>query len=935
MRVASIMSPPPHASQTGYAKKIQKTNVNRNNDIKLSPQMYNLTSKGNAVISFTGFAETKNMNDIASTAPESNHFKRIPEMCQGGLGVVSKEGPASFVKHEGKRVFNFYGIFNYNNPEGAYKFLYHPKEAFPNGLDARGGKDGKDLVHEFVDEKYFYTAKPGQTLEEFAKEKGFDPADLDYVIQSKPQDKIVTINPDGTLLEKEKQFKASRSPYIILRPTDVKDKIERMSEESIEKFKKIDCELFEARLPGETINPKLRHFFISTQNLAKRAKPYSYNHQGGGGYLAELANSEMDRAYVKLIPRLNTEKYGYFNPASHWLHCRPTFLIMNYIANESAFGNKYWNGTKTHATFHNPGKNYQGHTSNPLEFFRYVAEPVDIENLKKKPEYKIIKEIDQRGWYEYEAIAARNPKSEEAKKLRAAKEVLDSFLEGFMDDNIGRPLYNITMTPINAVKRNPDNMSAGTVSMHYGWEMKNKNMYQIADGLTNKLASIKTIDITNGSTPASLQIDNPDAGFGLGGNILTAKKEGFNTYSTDMPIEEIVKRKRNNTKWLLDTMAEASKEGKLNEVFFNSSQIKDGYRVLGELSAYKEGDMILMGWGRPDPQKGFPTSLEGFLEFLKSDAPEEVKLRTKILLGSGNGIWNKDDAGSDIHKIERIMKEIQELDGGKYAKNACYVDGFFPNRLIACATYGLFTSTFEPCGITPLEAFAAGTPSISIKTGGAPNFIAPTRGFLTKDAYLMNPEFYNLTWQSGMDVVDEARRKRSAIQIAKCIKDAAGVHGAKGDSKEFMDMVKDAITQKVDWHENGAYNNGVSANKRYMNEVWEIDKGWEARNKKPMRRLVGHFENAVNRAAEQTSKLKNKWTKLVTVAGIGIAAAGSGVYLYFRQKNKNLGSSIPQPPVITDDKKSDKPVVDKQPVIQTNTATLNNTNLLDKLKKVS
>lgn len=203
---------------------------------------------------------------------------------------------------------------------------------------------------------------------------------------------------------------------------------------------------------------------------------------------------------------------------------------------------------------------------------------------------------------------------------------------------------------------------------------------------------------------------------------------------------KVLKAKEKNTKWLLNLMSQAYENGNktgLTKLFFSDSQISSGSTVLGHLSEFKEGDMLFMGWGRPDPQKGYPTTfgaLKEYLEFLKDkNIPEEVKKHTKFLAGAG--IWS--EHADDYKWVKNIIEEIEKMG---YAGNACYVNGFFPNRLVGCATYTIFTSRFEPCGITPLESFASGTPCISIGTGGSPDFINEMRGFITKHPYLLSKE---------------------------------------------------------------------------------------------------------------------------------------------------------------------------------------------------
>jgi glycosyltransferase involved in cell wall biosynthesis len=562
---------------------------------------------------------------------------------------------------------------------------------------------------------------------------------------------------------------------------------------------------------------------------------------------------------------------------------------MNYIANQSSFGNPYYDGLRVHGTLHNPGRDYQGAESNPFEFFRMIAEKQDIELLNKHPQLEKLKDIENR-W---------NSATQEEKRF--ANQILRPFMENFLDDFSSGDVrtYNITMTPIVASRLNPKNMTVGTVSVNYGKEMKSSSTPDIAQYLTRRLAEINTIDITNGSTPANLRLNDASADFCQKGEIngLTLLKEGFTPYEYHSVIEngklvsdnikEVLAAKKANTKWLLDSLSTAYNAGGKNAVlkmFFSDNQISKGATVLGHLSSYKDGDMLFMGWGRPDRQKGYPSTFQAFLDFLKdTNVPQETKQHTKLIVGAG--VW--DEYARDYSWIKDIIKQIEELDGGIYKGNACYVNGFFPNRLVGCATHSIFTSRYEPCGITPLESFASGTPVVSTRTGGAPDFVAPTRGYLTRNAYLRSVEELKIdtskfAGKSGDEIgniVDTQRMFANASEVRECLISATTDYG----KETYADLVRDAITQKMDWHENGAFNGGHSANERYMTEVFEINKGLEARNTTPLRRLVGDKFGIADTIQEASSRIRNKWVQGMFIVGAGIATLGIASYLYLKR----------------------------------------------------
>lgn len=724
--------------------------------------------------------------------------------------------------------------------------------------------------------------------------------------------------------------------------TKIKNEIkEKLATEEIKKRidtvynETINSEAFQNELKSIKAAPEVSErnaaYFIHTKDLAKFDTAYgsggkgysaygaygttgSYStgaySTGGGNFVStNIAYADNNRALVEILPKLNTEAHGFYNPANIWLHDRPAFITMNAIADASHFGNDYYNGLKVHGTFHNPGRDYQGAESNPFEMFKMLARPEDIETLKKHSQLEKLKKIEARWGKEWD----KAPLSEK----NFANQILRPFMANFLDDYVDTAndvrTFNISMTPIAGSNINSMNMSGGTVSVNYGKEMKSLETPDIAQFLTTKLAATKTIDITNGSTPANLRLDDPTANFCQGNNIngLTELKEGFTTYKYDPKLnnlDEVLNAKKSNTKWLLDSLGDAFEKGGpqgITKMFFTDKQVSENNAsIIGHLSKYEDGDMLFMGWGRPDPQKGYPSTFQAFLDFLKDPKIDsEVKKHTKLLVGAG--VWEND--ARDYTWVQDIIRQIGELDGGIYKGNACYVNGFFPNRLVGCATYTIFSSRFEPCGITPLESFASGTPVISTKTGGAPDFITETRGYLTKNPYLRNPESLKIDpaklagkkAEEIGNIIDAERMFANASELKECIISATSDYNLKpqdGKIAKYAEMVKDAITQKIDWHQNAAYNEGKSANERYMTEVFEVDKGLEGRNFEKLKRLVGEFGTAVEDGAK---KLRNKWTKTIIGTGIAIAAIGTAAYAYMKRDDKKIQANTQTPQTST------------------------------------
>ena len=78
-----------------------------------------------------------------------------------------------------------------------------------------------------------------------------------------------------------------------------------------------------------------------------------------------------------------------------------------------------------------------------------------------------------------------------------------------------------------------------------------------------------------------------------------------------------------------------------------------------------------------------------------------------------------------------------------------------------------------------------------------------------------------------------------------------------------------------------------------MKEVFETDKGIQARNRNPLRRLVGErfgIADAVAAATqESTHKLRNRWVNGMLIAGACIVAIGTAGYMYVKRDKKQQG----------------------------------------------
>lgn len=798
-------------------------------------------------LTFTG--ASKNLKQLASITPE-NTALGLPEAALGGEGVVGREMPASFRAHENIDARSFMPIWQHNNPKGGHKFLIFREADYPGGVTK---------LPDEMPAKAFYSAEPGETLEVVAKKLGLKPSELSYVVQSQP---------NGTGLE-------AKSRYCLLEPTSVKGHITRLSDEVLGQTQDVPYQLLKISANNPSYN-KLKgepHYFIYTPSLAKASKPYAYDSLGNGPFEAEIINSDGMRALAKAIhTQMNTEEFGHFNPASVVAHDRIAHTYGNHIANMSAKGMTDVDGLKVHIIAHNTGRNYQGLTSDPFKMMAVVGDAADAEVIRALPDFDILSKAMKYG--------INNPEYMSPRETAVAWSVVEPYLRPFRDEV---STYNILKVGISSVAQNPDNISTGTVSHTFDAEMKSQETPEAAKYLTNDYASIKTKSVLNGSTPANLALDNPDANFGRGNNGLTTQKAGFTTFKYDgSNIEEVIAAREKNARWFTKLISDAHTEGQdsLNRLFFNESQLAEGQKVIGFLKPMEEGDKLIMGWGRPDEQKAYNITLDGFKKFLeRKDIPLEEKLKFRVVTGAGK--WF--EGAKDYQSIVRIINEIEAMDGGVFKGLVMHVDGFFPNRLVGCATYGMFTSRREMCGITPLECKIAGVPYAATRTGGPVDYTNPSNGFLTKEVVEGRPERYGLTWANSIDEIDDARCARQSEQISDIF--VQMMEEQKGDRASYIAKCKKNIEEKIDWHNNAEYNGGKSANRAYLEDILETHKTWEERPKNPLKRIVGEFGKLQEKAEEVIHiTAKNRPMKVILTVVGALAVLSGAYYIYHNRK---------------------------------------------------
>lgn len=872
----------------------QNYGINSAKSIKHSLQIQEAENIKNSSIihlSFKGNPD-KFPHQIAAAATESNYLGGI--YCAGGLGDVAEALPDSIgLKGEevlGKKV-DMRTFLPYYTMDDNLGRIYV--------MRAESVEKAKNL-------------KPDEFL---TRKDDFILVDQNYKLKEGERFVVITQLKDTQRVQK----------FHFLKDTDLSGTVERMSDSKME-METVPYRVFEVDTMGKRQD---RMYLIHTYEHGKGKSAYGVfrNHAkqapkgttayggsstaygagstayGGSSTAYGAANNvekrmfynvsktddmfytEFMRAYGQLAieGKMNTEAHGKFNPQNHMLHDRFCYSILTDAVQRAKKGDKNYQGARFVEIMHNPGAGYQGKYANPLDFFRIIATSDDLAKLKANEHYAKVQEIANK-------IDQAKATEEECTQLY---KFFKPYFSKFMDSE---GLFNMTMMAIRMTDENPSNSNVGNVSRNYGKETRNFDTTDIAKGLTQALTDIKdkTIDVVNGERQANMKPDKMGEFFGTG-SLNEVLKTKYKPFKTTDSADVILKAKQENKKTVIDTIAEATKKlssdpDAVAKVFFNDAKIQ-GIRkqaeanepnlklTLGGLSEYKQGDLLFTTWGRPDAQKGLPITLESFENMLKDESiPLETRKHCKLIMGAGGG----NDAFSGNNKewiaIKEAIERIEniEVNGqkGVFKGNALYVNGLFPNRIANCVDLGIFTSRFEPCGITPFESYATGTPVISINTGGAPDFVRPGKtGFLTKSPFMLNPEKLGLSANVSEEELDKARKANSAKEVAEQLK--AYLEPIKDGTWEAKqkEYIKNCVAEKIEWHNNNEYNGGKSALEIYLKDKFRTsDNDIPLEYKSDMR---GEFDNTAFKKSIKSKGggfFKSKAGKWTLGIGAGLAA---------------------------------------------------------------
>ena len=430
------------------------------------------------------------------------------------------------------------------------------------------------------------------------------------------------------------------------------------------------------------------HYFVFDDATAHYTKPYE-----GGTVYASGAKSQTNewngdpyaknsKAFVELLPELIASKKD-FNPATVVCSDSQTAYTHEYIV-QKAIKDKDYDEIKTTHVGHNLGPGYCGETSMQNMFVNLGATPKQIEMIENDPMYKqgilgdnyfkpfVAETLDETGTASATQIALHHAD----KKRAEGKGFVKSFsvvAEDYADSLATNPqaAYNIH----HSVQR----------------------LYR--DGIFNGILN----PLEDNSIDATKKLPNPRY------NEDCTDKDGtiypaFERYPENVSFDEMRRIKNSNKQKLLERLSaedttiatgDKNRPAKINP---EAKGIYDGPVIrpdLIEMIKNGEGDKVplFVSWGRIDTQKGHDISLTAFEKFAKT---EEGK-NAIFILGAGL------DKGAESAKIESKVKEL--LKDPDLQGRIVHIDGWAPAYAMASAAdAAVFTSRFEPCGLTDIEA---------------------------------------------------------------------------------------------------------------------------------------------------------------------------------------------------------------------------------------
>ncbi len=470
-------------------------------------------------------------------------------------------------------------------------------------------------------------------------------------------------------------------------------------------LKKLDLVAEDTMQWGNTRNNKIMlfrlrdeaekvHYFVFDETTGEFEKPYQapkssskFVYASGSKGATNGWNGDPyaknSKAFVELLPELIADKKD-FNPATVICSDSQTAYTHEYLVQKSLVDKDYDEIKSTHVG-HNLGPGYCGETSMQNMFVNLGATPEQISMVERDPLYKqgllgddyfkpfVEKTLDETGTASATQIALHYANKDRADGngfIKAFSVVAEDYAESIA--NNPQTAYNIHKTA--------------------------QKLYK--DGVFNGILN----PLEDPSIDATKPVPNPryrENCTDTDGTIYPA----FEVYPKDVSYSQMRDIKNANKQKLFERFSakdvtivtgDGARKANINP---EAKGIYDGPAIKPELiDLIKQGKgdevPLFVSWGRLDTQKGFDIATDAFEKFAKTPEGKNAVL----VIGAGLIEGNAESERVE-NKIKSMLKD-PELQG-----RVVHIDGWAPAYALASAAdAALFTSRFEPCGLTDIEA---------------------------------------------------------------------------------------------------------------------------------------------------------------------------------------------------------------------------------------
>ncbi len=433
-------------------------------------------------------------------------------------------------------------------------------------------------------------------------------------------------------------------------------------------------------------------YFVFADSTASMKKPYqgAYYYRTGSIAKTNAWNGDpyamFSKAAVEFIPDVIKDKGNGFNPATVVCSDAQTAYVHEYMAKKAVDNSQDnpYDGIKPTYVGHNLGPGYCGETSMQNMFVNLGATPEQISLIENDPIYKDNKYGDS---------------------------YFKPFVEKTLDETGTASAVMIPIHYTSPKSANGEGYSKAFTVVAEDYAESLANNPQDAHNVHSYIKQLYDMGrfqgILNPLEDPSVDSTKPLPNKRYNENCIDfdgTPYPAFKTYPANPSYKEMREIKNYNKLNLLKRITaqdntiltgDPKRNAKINPEAPKNSACPPVRPDLINLIETGHGDDVplYVSWGRADTQKGHNITLDAFEKFAKT---KEGKNAILIL---GTGLDNSEESNLIREKLEQMLSD-DELKG-----RIIHIDGWAPAYAMASAAdAAIFSSRFEPCGLTDLEA---------------------------------------------------------------------------------------------------------------------------------------------------------------------------------------------------------------------------------------